>query len=327
MRSIPEKTLEHWCSIHLSYRYRAKMRMWWPTAGEDIDVSGGPLAPGKRFWLELKTTEWNKTAKRHDLSIDLDQLAAYGRDPVPDFYVFPVPRWEGILGKSPKPLWASGLDPSDFAYESHSYDKWFPHWLYVVPGSVLRRIVGALPSKSAAKPPSASKKKSAKKKKNVLRVAEVTGGKLTWLIPAPKPDEVLLWRNFWRKMETCGDGTSFAAQFILPLGTPGLPSPPAPASPGSNGTPPSGLPPTPGPATTTWEALKSAAATLKEKNEKTESISYDLDSLLLWSPTDGTFLASTSSGTSRSDGFVWGKDTGRSLVLLSVDALLTPKKK
>lgn len=297
------------------------MRMWWPTAGEDIDVSGGPLAPGKKFWLELKTTEWNKAAKRHDLRIDLDQLAAYGLGPVPDFYVVPAPRWEGVLGKSPKPSWADGFDPSDFAYESHSYDKWFPHWLYVVPGSVLRRIVGGLPSKLAAKPSSASNTK------NVLRIAEATGGKLTWLIPAPKPEEVLLWRDFWRKMETCGNGTSFAAQFILPLGTPGLPSPPTPAPSGSKGTPPADPPPTPGPATTTWEALKSASAALKETNEGAGPASYDPDSLLLWSPTDGTFLASTSSGACGSDGFVWEEDTGRSLVLLSVDALLTPKKK
>lgn len=327
MRSIPEKTLEHWCSIHLSYRYRAKLRMWWPTAGEDIDVSGGPLVPGKRFWLELKTTEWNKTANRHDLSIDLDQLAAYGRNPVPDFYVFPVPRWEGVLGKSPKPLWAGKLDPSDLAYESHSFDKWFPHWLYVVPGSVLRGIVGGLPSKPTTKPSSTSKRKSAKKPKNVLRIAEATRGKLTWLIPAPKPDEVLLWRDFWRKMETCGNGTSFASQFILPLDAPGLPSPPAPGPAGSSGTPPADLPPTPGPTTATWAALTSASAALKKKDEEAGPTLYDPDSLLLWSPVDGLFGASTPTGAPACDGFVWEEDTGRSLVLLSVGALLTPENK
>ena len=70
-RSLPEKTFEHWCSIHLSYRYRAKLRMWWPTHGADIQISGPTVLLGKRFWLELKTTEWDNNAGRHLLQVDL----------------------------------------------------------------------------------------------------------------------------------------------------------------------------------------------------------------------------------------------------------------
>jgi hypothetical protein len=91
-RSFPEKTLEHWCSLHLSYRYRAKALMWWPASGADMDVITTPQAWGKRLWLELKTTEWKPAPGRHELSIDLVQLRRYGHQSVPDYYVFPVPR-------------------------------------------------------------------------------------------------------------------------------------------------------------------------------------------------------------------------------------------
>lgn len=340
MRSIPEKTLEHWCSIHLTYRYRARLRMWWPTAGEDIDVSGGPLVPGKRFWLELKTTEWKKTAKRHDLSIDLDQLAAYGTHPVPDFYVFPTPPWSGILGQAPKPTWAGRLDPSDFAYQTHSGDKWFPNWLYVVPGATLRRIVSRLPAKTPRKPNAPKgKHKKTPKPKNSLRIAEISGDKLTWLIPPPPPGEFLLWHDFWKKMESCGDSGSFAAQFILPVDTSGLVSPPPPTTHDENH-----LPPVPGPtppmstrgpdarATTTWIALKSAVSELKaapkeladdtERTVAPELGSANSGDLMLWSPVDELFVGSKPSHSSGTvDNFVWGPGVGRGMVLLTLEAL------
>lgn len=339
MRSIPEKTLEHWCSIHLSYRYRARLRMWWPTAGEDVDVSGGPLAPGKRFWLELKTTEWNRAAKRHDLTIDLDQLAAYGSHPVPDFYVFPAPPWSGTLGQAPKPAWAGGLDPSDFAYQTHSGDKWFPNWLYVVPGSSLRRIVSRLPAKSRSKPAvPKSKSKNRAKPKNLLRIAEVVGDNLAWLVPPPGPGECLLWHEFWKKMELCGDSGTFAAQFVLPADTSGLASPPPPPSQDAHIPPDAGPRPptsTPGPdawATTTWLALKSAVSKLKastkeETDDRGRTATADRggadpDDLLLWSPVDELFISSKPSQPSGMvDNFVWGTGVGRAMVLLTVDAL------
>jgi hypothetical protein len=36
--SVPEKTLEHWSSQYVMYRYQAKAALWWPTSREDIDV-------------------------------------------------------------------------------------------------------------------------------------------------------------------------------------------------------------------------------------------------------------------------------------------------
>jgi hypothetical protein len=46
--SIPEKTLEHWCSQYLTYRYNSLAALWWPTSGQDIDVRWLPLSPGKQ---------------------------------------------------------------------------------------------------------------------------------------------------------------------------------------------------------------------------------------------------------------------------------------
>lgn len=58
MRSIPEKTLEHWASIYLSNRF-PKAALWWPASAEDVLVELTPLAasgPGMTLALELKTT-------------------------------------------------------------------------------------------------------------------------------------------------------------------------------------------------------------------------------------------------------------------------------
>lgn len=71
--SIPEKTLEHWSSLYLTYRYRSQASLWWPTRGEDIDVQMLPMAPGKAVQLELKTTTPAGTGL-HDVNVDLGQL-------------------------------------------------------------------------------------------------------------------------------------------------------------------------------------------------------------------------------------------------------------
>jgi hypothetical protein len=45
--SVPEKTLEHWASQYLLFRFRSKARVWWPAFGTDIDVRNLPSqAPG-----------------------------------------------------------------------------------------------------------------------------------------------------------------------------------------------------------------------------------------------------------------------------------------
>ena len=96
--SVPEKTLEHWSSQYVTYRYRSKAALWWPANGEDIDVRWLPTTPGKAVQLELKTTtpagNW-----LHDVWTDLGQLWEYSKLPPghQPFYAFPWPDWDGDL--------------------------------------------------------------------------------------------------------------------------------------------------------------------------------------------------------------------------------------
>lgn len=204
-RSLPEKTLEHWCSIHLTYRYRAKLLMWWPTMREDIAVRALRGVWGKQFWLELKTTEWNASARRHDLEINLGQLKAYGNHATPDYYVFPTPPWNGVLGDRASRKWLK-VERERLAYETHSDAQWFTQWTHVVPGAVLRRnLRKELRSvKAGVKTP--------------LRIAEIKGGVLQPIGPALVGAPTLPWRSFWAYMDACGDDV-WTSEFIVPRGT------------------------------------------------------------------------------------------------------------
>jgi hypothetical protein len=101
MRSIPEKTLEHWTSIYLSNRF-PNGALWWPASGEDVLTELPRLAAsgsGKTLALELKTTE--ARGADHVLEIDTHQLNRYlnpsSGPQLPVYYVFPTPHWIGPL--------------------------------------------------------------------------------------------------------------------------------------------------------------------------------------------------------------------------------------
>jgi hypothetical protein len=79
--SVPEKTLEHWSSLYLTYRYRSQVLLWWPTRGEDIDVQMLTTTPGKAVQLELKTTTPAGTGL-HDVNVNLGQLWEYSHKPL-----------------------------------------------------------------------------------------------------------------------------------------------------------------------------------------------------------------------------------------------------
>ena len=64
--------MEHWCSQYVTYRYKAKSALWWPTTGADVDVRFLPHHPGKAFQIELKTTYFG--VGYHDVKVDLGQL-------------------------------------------------------------------------------------------------------------------------------------------------------------------------------------------------------------------------------------------------------------
>ncbi len=203
-RSFPEKTFEHWCSMHLGYRYRAHLRMWWPSTGADIMASGGPLGIGKRVLLELKTTEWNGQYGRHELEVDLLQLDAYGQDGGDDYYVFPAPPWNGELMPQSNFPWLNSVMPAQLAYEAQSGNEWFVHWTYVIPGWELRWRLQA--DIEAAKAGGHSKVK-----RGLLWVQDgqlIPRGPLVGVAP-------IAWRDFWRLMEQCGS-PALPATFIVP---------------------------------------------------------------------------------------------------------------
>jgi hypothetical protein len=90
--SVPEKTLEHWASLCVAYRYRSLAAQWWPVNGVDIDLQALPAQPGKAIQLELKTIT-PAGPGRHKVNVDLGQLWEYSQKPLArqPFYAFPRP--------------------------------------------------------------------------------------------------------------------------------------------------------------------------------------------------------------------------------------------
>lgn len=196
--SVPEKTFEHWLSTHLTYRYRAKVTLWWPSSGEDISVSDLPRSPGKQFWLEVKTATWEPSARVHSLKVNLWQLWKYGDNAhnpsgIPDYYVFPAPPFNGHITDPAQP-WLAGRNKSWIGFQSKSGDSWFARWTWVVPGHELRRI---LRSELAAWAAAGSRKKAE------IEFATVAGGSLKWKM-APSTHGRLKWHEFLSMMDHCG---------------------------------------------------------------------------------------------------------------------------
>jgi len=292
-RSFPEKTLEHWCSIHLGYRYKAHLEMWWPSSGEDINVSRMPSAPGKRIWLELKTTEWIAKSASHELEIDLKQLERYGTGSIPDYYVFPVPQWSGHLQSGP--TWLARLSPSSLAYQSKSRAKWFAEWTEVVSGSVLRRLLHA--------------EIAAGLKKKVI--ARVAGGTLTWAPPVVGIAR-LPWKTFWEGMERCGSSVLGAQFLVSPSAAPFL------GGPSNGGKPPSAASPAMGPSASRDLSRTDLALLLANLKADGEQIVTGMQ-LQAYSPKSDDVYQRVPLDVDV-QGFKW-KDAHRALVVMSLDAL------
>jgi hypothetical protein len=96
--SVPEKTLEHRTSQYITSRFSTHAALWWPVDGQDIDIRKFPATAGKAVQLELKTSTVTGP-RRHEVLIDLVQLAEYCRRPLgrQPFYIFPWPDWCGRL--------------------------------------------------------------------------------------------------------------------------------------------------------------------------------------------------------------------------------------
>lgn len=194
--SVPEKTLEHWASLCIAYRYRSLAAQWWPVNGVDIDVQSLPAQPGKAIQLELKTTT-PAGPGLHDVNVDLGQLWEYchkplGRQP---FYVFPQPDWDGELAAVAR---AHGHEVTELAVQRSGHGWWFGDWMIVLTtqqvANVLRQDLND----------HGSRKRRSKKRLVQFNINDPA--KTIWGDPASPspPPEMLGWSSFWSELDECG---------------------------------------------------------------------------------------------------------------------------
>lgn len=189
--SIPEKTLEHWISIYLTYRYRSHAGLWWPAVGEDIRVEHLPSRPGKTILLEIKTAYVDRKVKgRHAVRIDRSQLKRYLQYPLyaQPFYVIVDPYWKGQFL-----MWcqANGLDPTESAFRRSLVHgrKWFADWLLVLTAREVDRLI----DKQASDP-------------QLLRVDNKARHSRLWGAQSLVDKQVVYYsfQDFWKLVQQCG---------------------------------------------------------------------------------------------------------------------------
>lgn len=151
VRSLPEKTLEHWVSFYINYRYHSYSGQWWPANGEDIAVNGLPARPGKILQFEVKSSEISGIKRDiHTVYIDRPQLCAYLRRPLghQPYYLFCSPEW---VGEFQSAAHHAGAIPSEFAFRragGSPLGGWFVYWSIVVSANDVNEILGDLVCRS-----------------------------------------------------------------------------------------------------------------------------------------------------------------------------------
>ncbi|MFE9579466.1 hypothetical protein ACFYO1_23975 [Nocardia sp. NPDC006044] len=192
--SVPEKTLEHWVSQYILYRFRSRAAMWWPVAGVDIDVRNLPLRPGKAVSFEVKTATLGSNPSRHHIYVDLGQLWEYSLKPLGEqpFYVFPLPDWPGPLDTYAR---SKGKHVSDLAFRRSGPGWWFADWMTVM---TTAEVAGVLRKELSAH-------SSGRRKKTRLLTIEVgQAGRRKFLWAAGAPPQRFWWRDFWDELVQCG---------------------------------------------------------------------------------------------------------------------------
>lgn len=137
---LPEKTLEHWVSLYINYRYQSHANLWWPAHGEDIKANSLPPKSGKFVLFEIKTAEFD--ASRHHISrvvIDVAQWRRYSQRDEPVAYVFPIPHWSGLLLDQTLPT--PHITP-DLAFSRVGSPYWFIDWTRVLSVDEVGSIIG-----------------------------------------------------------------------------------------------------------------------------------------------------------------------------------------
>lgn len=177
VRSIPEKTFEHWASMYVAHRFPLG-GLWWPTMGEDISVEDLGTVPGKALLLEAKVPE-QLPGGAHIISIDVPQLTKYLTSIVPVYYIFPVPPWSGGLSGS---VWLGSERRADLAYRRAGH-RWFGRWTRVCTAADL-----------------------------YAHLAPTAGSASASLKGLPRRH--WKWRDFWTEFRKCGS-SSLQSAYIL----------------------------------------------------------------------------------------------------------------
>ena len=195
--SVPEKTLEHWVSQYVLYRFKSNALVWWPVAGEDVRVQL-PGRPGKVILLEIKTATVQPRG-RHEVSIDVGQLWDYLQKPLVDqpFYAFPLPRWDGVLNDPSTRAWRRGRPPSELAFSRSGSRLWFADWMVVM---TTKEVASSL-----AGPITPTPKGGPRAFQRLVSIAPTTGVE-SWALTRPSP-QPRGWRDFWDAEVACGTPT------------------------------------------------------------------------------------------------------------------------
>lgn len=195
--SVPEKTLEHWASLYLTYRYRSHASLWWPVSGEDIHVGYFPARSGKAIQLELKTTTLNSAGDVHEVKISLWQLEKYLHRPHWErpFYVFPMPHWKDTLEVAAT---AAGLPVTEAGFSRSNFGAskpwWFAQWMVALTTDQVAQIMNAqLIRYRAGGTASAA----------LVRYDLRTGRRVTTWGDA-KPHRTIPWQTLWTRLDECG---------------------------------------------------------------------------------------------------------------------------
>lgn len=189
--AVPEKTIEHWSSQYIAFRYSTKAALWWPATGQDIDFRCLPNRAGKAVQLELKTVT-TTGAYRYEVHVDLGQLWEYRQRPLghQPFYAFPWPQpgWNGDLHA----VAAAARKPAtELAFARRGQGLWFGRWMVV---STAAEVANALSADLTAH--------GSRTRGKVVPLLQFDHGHATWrggYVP-----EAVTWLKFWDVLERCG---------------------------------------------------------------------------------------------------------------------------
>lgn len=186
--TIPEKTLEHWISQYVTYRYRSHSSLWWPAFGQDIDIRSLPSRPGKAIQLEVKTASVTG-ANQHDIHIDLRQLRNYRRRRFErqPFYVFPRPFWRGTLERDAA---RRGDQVTEYAFKRSGEPQWFGNWMIVLTAEQVEATLRPLPSDQG--------------KRRLVRFRVDGVGAVTSEWANTAAPAYVYFSDFWNRLNRCG---------------------------------------------------------------------------------------------------------------------------